>query len=67
MMTGWYHFETRILNLRDPTLSRIQEDIGGLRGYLTDLFFQGFHLASSITHYVGQNGLEKFGKPLHVY
>lgn len=61
MMARWYHFETRLLNLHDPTLNEVQANIERLKAHLTDLFSRVLNLAASICVYTTSNGREKLG------
>ena len=51
MVARWYHFETRVLNLQDPALINIQDDIGSFKEQLTELFFLAQNIAASIYMY----------------
>ena len=61
MTIRWYHFETRVLNLHDPTLIEIQADVERLRSKIKELFFQVLRLAASILAYTSKTRPEKFG------
>lgn len=63
MVARWYHFETRVLNLQDPALVNIQDDIGSFKEYLTELFFLAQNIAATIHIYTNSKRIERFGNP----
>jgi hypothetical protein len=65
MTMRWYHYETRFMNLLDPSLHKIQASIQRLPNDLTHLFFQLLDLASSIHIYLNRPGIQKFGNLYH--
>jgi hypothetical protein len=65
MTMRWYHFETRFMNLRDPSLIKIQTNIQNLPKDLTDMFFQVLDLAASIHMYLNSPGIQRFGNLPH--
>ena len=52
----WYHFETRLLSIFDPSLENIHDQMVAFRDQLTQLFYQILDLSGSLFHYYVDKG-----------
>lgn len=51
MVSRWYHFDTRLLDLDDPGLDNIGAQTKNIRVDITKLFYQALKLIASVFLY----------------
>lgn len=59
MVSRWYYFDTRLLDLGDPGLDNIRAQTQNIRNDITELFYRALELIVSVYSYTGKQKMKK--------